>query len=276
MTTVAVRHPQAPPAAGTRGPTFPRVLAAEWTKLVSLRSTWWLALGTAAAAGLVAAGLGLFVRPGDGTSGTWVVVAGYLLSQVGVLVLGVLVGTDEHTTGTARLTFTAVPRRLPVLAAQVVVTAAAAVLTATVALAVAYLATAGARSADAPAVDLGVDGAGRALLGFVLHHTGVALLGLGLGALLRRPAGALVTALVLLVALDQVLTAFSGEVSDVARMLMPSSAVRLLHDDAGVVLLEAASRAPRIGAWGGGAVLLGWVVVVLGAATHRLRHHDVR
>ncbi|WP_240674906.1 hypothetical protein [Cellulomonas endophytica] len=249
---------------------------AEWTKLTSVRSHLWLLLGTVVAAAATASALGLFVRPDDGRSGSWVVTSGSVLAQIGMLVLGALVGTSEHTTGTARTTFATVPRRLPVLVGQGVVTAAAACTTALLALGASVVATTGARAGDAPALDLAVPGTLRALAGFVLASAGVALLGLGLGALLRRPADAIVGALVLAVVGDHLLATAPGVVTDTVRAFLPSSGARLLQDDAAIAALDAATRGPRLGVWGGGLVLAGWVVVVLAAAAYRLRRHDVR
>ncbi|GIG40434.1 hypothetical protein [Cellulomonas phragmiteti] len=270
----AARTPRGAPA--RPGVRFARVLVAEWTKLTSVPSNPWLALGTVVAAAGTAYGLGLFVRPDDGRSGSWVVVSGFVLAQLGFLVLGAVVGTSEHTTGTARTTFTAVPRRLPVLGAQAVVTAVAAGVTAAVALGASYLATTGPRAGDAPALDLAVPGTTRALVGFVVVAVAVSLLGLGLGALLRRPADALVTGVLLVFLLDLTLSGNPGPVTDTVRALLPSAGTRLLEDDAAVAVLDAATRGPELGAWGGAAVLGAWVVVVLGAAAYRLVRHDVR
>ncbi|KSW29530.1 hypothetical protein [Cellulomonas sp. B6] len=259
-----------------RGPTVLRVLRAETTRFTSLRSNGWLVLGTVVAAAAVAYGLGLFVRPDDGRSGSWVVTSGFVLAQLGFLVLGVLVATADHTTGTARTTFTAVPRRLPVLLAQVVVTTVAALVTGALALVASWVATVPARAADAPVLDLAVPGTARALLGLVLAGVGVALLGLGLGALLRRPAGAIVGGLVLVFLGDQLLAANPGRFSDTLRAFLPSAGARLLQDDAAIAALDAATRGPRLGVWGGGVVLAVWAVVVLVAAAYRLVRHDVR
>ncbi|MBF0689691.1 MAG: hypothetical protein IR158_18215 [Cellulomonas sp.] len=259
-----------------RGVTYGRVLAGEWTKAVSVPAHLWLALGTVVAAAGTAYGLGLFIRPDDGRSGSWVLTSGIVLAQMGFLVLGALVGTSDHTTGTARTTYAAVPRRLPVLGAQVVVTAVVAALTAAVALAASYLATAGVRGADAPDLDLVVPGTTRALLGFVLLATGVTLLGLGLGALLRRPADAIVTTFVLVVLADHLLAVQPGRVTDTLRAALPGSGNRLLLDDAAVAAFDGATLGPQLGVWGGGAVLAAWVAVALAAAAYRLVRHDVR
>ncbi|UZN02514.1 hypothetical protein [Cellulomonas sp. S1-8] len=259
-----------------RGVTHARVLAAEWTKLVSVPANLWLALGVVGAAAGTAYGLGLFVRPQDGRSGAWVVTSGMVLAQIGFLVLGALVGTSDHTTGTARTTYAAVPRRLPVLVGQVVVTTVAAAVTAAVALGASYLATAGPRAGDAPDLDLSVPGTTRALLGFVLLATAVTLLGLALGVLLRRPADAIVTGFVLVVLADHLLSVRPGRVTDTLRALLPGAGNRLMQDDTAVAAFDAATQGPQLGAWGGGAVVGAWVVVVLAAAAYRLVRHDVR
>lgn len=255
--------------------TFPRVLAGEWTKTTALRSTLWAPLGTVAAAAALAFALGLFVRPDDGRSGAALVVSGAVLAQLGPMVLGVLVGTAEHTTGTFRSTFTAVPRRWPVLGAQALVTLAVTVATSVAALVASALATAGARTTTGLTLDLADPETARVLAGFVLHLAGVALLGLGAGALVRRPTAALVAVVLLVVVLDQVLATNPGRAADTARALLPGAGTRLMLDDARLASLEAASLGPSLGAWGGGLVLAAWVVALLAVALHRLRRHDL-
>ncbi|WP_202627623.1 hypothetical protein [Cellulomonas sp. APG4] len=257
-------------------PTAMRVLRAEWTKLTSVPAHLWLALGTVAAAATTAFGLGMFVDAADGRSGAWVVTSGFVLAQIGFVVLGGLVGTSEYVTGTARTTFTAVPRRLPVLAAQVLVTLVASLTTAVLALGASYLATTWARAAEAPPLDLAVPGTGRALAGFALAAAAYALLGLALGALLRHPAAAIVGGLMLTLVGDQMLATNPGRVTDTIRAFLPSAGSRLLQDDAAVASLDAARHGPDLGTWGGGAVVLAWVVLTLAAAAYRLRRHDVR
>ncbi|ADG75728.1 integral membrane protein [Cellulomonas flavigena DSM 20109] len=270
----AARAPRGAPA--RPGATLGRVLAAELTKLTSVPANGWLVLGTVAATAAAAYGLGIFVRPDDGRSGSWVVVSGFVLAQLGFVVLGALVGTAEHTTGTVRTTFAAVPRRLPVLAAQVVVTAAVAAVTAAAALGASWLATVPARAADAPDLDLAVPGAARTLVAFVAVGVAVALLGLGLGSLLRRPTDAIVTGVMLMFFLDAVLRANPGRFTDTVGALLPSAGRRLLEDDAAVAAMDAVTRGPELGVWGGGTVLGAWVAVLLGAAAYRLARHDVR
>lgn len=265
----------APERGSDRGPTLPHVLAAEWPKITSLRSTSWLAVATVVAAAGLAFGLGLFVRPGDAGSGASLAVTGHVLAQFGPLVLGVLVGTGEYATGTFRATFTAVPRRLPVLAGQAVVTAGWGAVTAAAAVGASLLVTSGQRAGAGFVVDAADAETVRLLAGYVLHQTGVALLGLAIGALLRRATGAFVTAVMLLLVLDQFLAANPGRFTDLLRALLPAAGARMVQGDAQVAALDATSLGPDLGAWGGGLVLLLWVIALLGAAAYRLRRHDL-
>jgi hypothetical protein len=157
----------------------------------------------------------------------------------------------------------------------VLVTAAVGLVTAVPALAGSALATRGQRAATGLTLDLADGGTARVLAGYVVVLTGVALLGLGLGSLLRRSAAALVSGLLLLVVADQMLLANPGRVTDTLRALLPGAGSRVLLDDAGVAALDAATHGPHLGAWGGGLVLAGWVVALLAAAAYRLRRHDV-
>ena len=76
---------------------------------------------------------------------------------------------------------------------------------------------------------------------------------------------------------DQLLAANPGPVTDTIRALLPSAGARLVQDDAALAALDAATRGPQLGVWGGGSGRrrVGRCVV-LAAAAYRLRRHDVR
>ena len=104
-------------------------MAAEWTKLWSVRSTMWTLVATVVAVvGLCALGTGT-VNPSeiidDPTRRSLI---GIFLGQLIFGVLGVLVMSAEYGTGTIRATLSAVPRRPVVLSAKVVVFGAVAVV----------------------------------------------------------------------------------------------------------------------------------------------------
>ncbi|MFD4991254.1 hypothetical protein ACFWH7_12830 [Cellulosimicrobium cellulans] len=252
--------------------TLPRVVAAEWDKLTSLPATAWLALATVVAAAATAWALGLFARPDAGASGAPTAVGGYVLAQLGFLVLGATTGAGEFRTGAARVTFVAVPRRVPVLVAQVLVTTTVAALTAAVALGAALTATVGQRTTAGLVLEVADAETARLLAGFVLYQTGVALVGLGLGVLLRRPDAALVAGVLLLVVLDHLLATNPGRVADTARALLPGAGARLLQDDD---RLAATTLGPHLGPWAAGLVLVAWAALLVVAAGFRLRRRDV-
>jgi ABC-2 type transport system permease protein len=109
---------------------FGGVLAAEWTKIRSVRSTVWtlvitVVLGVGLSAVVTSARASRFAERGRGLRAafdpTRASLAGLLLAQLAIGVLGVLVVSAEYSTGTIRDTFSAVPRRLYVLGAKVLV-----------------------------------------------------------------------------------------------------------------------------------------------------------
>ncbi|MFD0483079.1 hypothetical protein ACFQ46_10770 [Kineococcus sp. GCM10028916] len=271
------------------GPSFARVVSAEWTKLLGLRSTTVIAVVTVVATGALTF---LFASAASGDPGfvpTRNLTDALPLAFIGPLVLGVLVGTGEFSTGTFRSTFAAVPRRGPVLAAQVVVTACSvlgiAVLTVAAAV-LGILPSAAARDVD---VDLLGAGAPQILLGSVSFFVGTALLGLAAGALLRRTVPALVTVFGVLPVLPVLLslavdfTTDPLEASTSGTTPPGTAAVNTVETftpvGAGGVLTtpdgSGLDGAPRLGAAGATLVLAGWVAVPLAAAAYRLRRRDL-
>ncbi|MCC2315521.1 ABC transporter permease subunit [Cellulomonas xiejunii] len=277
------------PAAGARsgGPTFGRVVAAEWTKLTSLRSPWWTALVTVVVAGAISYMSATASSVDPGFEPTRDLSTGLMLAQLGPLVLGVLYGAGEFRTGAFRTTFALVPRRWPVLAAQaVVLTAFTLVLgVVTVAVCVAGVMPAAA-SRDMP-LRLAEGETPGAMLGMVVLLLGMALLGLAFGALLRRTVPALVTALVVLVFLPVTLQMMSDPGVDANGMALPHSvtpagAVSVFTPGTGIALLTTSASSegmpgtPDVGPVGGGLVVGAWIVLLLVVAGVRLRARDAR
>jgi ABC-2 type transport system permease protein len=256
------------------GVTAARVVAAEWTKLASLSSTTWLTAGTVCAAAVQAFVLGLFAGPGDAVSASSLASSGYLLAQLGPLVLGVLVGSTDFTVGTSLTTYAAVPRRIPVLLAQVVLTTALTLVTGVAAISVSLAATAGARRTAGLSWTLSSPSDLRTAVGYVLFLAGAGVCGVLLGSLLRRPLAALATAVALFVLLDQVLATHPGHVVDTVRALLPSSGTRMFADEARLSALGA-GHGPHLGVGGGGLVLAAWCVALTALAGFRLVRRDV-
>ncbi|MBN0039696.1 ABC transporter permease subunit [Cellulosimicrobium cellulans] len=286
-TTASARraHPAGSRPASAGGPTLPRAVVAEWTKLTSLRSSWWAAALTVAVSGVLTSlsAQASSVDPGFDPLGS--LTSGLLLAQVPPLVLGVLVGTGEYSTGTFRTTFVAEPRRWPVLVAQAVATAAFALVTAVLAVAAAVLALLPSARSRGIALDLVGDSTPQVLAGMTLLLAGMALLGLAIGALVRRPVPAVTAAVLVVLVLPVALVlaadlsgdplAASADVSSAQAAVntvvafLPTGAASLLTGEGAV------EGAPDLGAVGGGVVLAAWVVVPLALAAVRLRTRDV-
>jgi ABC-type transport system involved in multi-copper enzyme maturation permease subunit len=166
------------------------VLRSEWTKLWSVRSTWWC---TAVYVLVVGAGGWLAAAGTDSASRADVAVqtalTGFGVGQLALVVLGVLVMTSEFGSGTALVSLTVVPRRGRLLVAKTVVVlvhclVVSALLAGVCALAARTLtAVPGGVRPDDPAVlrTLGLQVAAAGLVG---------VLAVALGTVLRTTAGA--------------------------------------------------------------------------------------
>lgn len=201
-------------------PTTPRVFVAnvraEWTKLRSVRSTVWTLLATVG----LAVGFGALI--GASQMSTWdhldpserlrfdptsFSLSGLFLAQLAVGVLGVLVVSSEYATGQIRATLGATPQRVTVLTAKATTFIGVVFATGIVSAGSAFwvgqriFATKG---LDASIADPGVL---RAVVGGALYLVGIGLLGVGVGAIVRRTAGA-VAALVAMLFIVPIATGF--------------------------------------------------------------------
>jgi ABC-type transport system involved in multi-copper enzyme maturation permease subunit len=118
---------------------------------------------------------------------------GLFLAQIAIGVLGVLVMSSEYATGLIRSTFTATPQRRDVLAAKALVFGAVALAVTMVSVFVAFFVGQAVLAGKGLGVGLSDPGVLRAVLGAGAYLTIGGLLGLALGAILRRTAGAIAT-----------------------------------------------------------------------------------
>ena len=169
------------------------LLGSEWTKVRSVRSTFWsllVAVVTPIAVSAVVA-FAFTNAPGHGPRPDPLLpgVISLEYAVIAVSVLGVLAFSAEYSTGLIQVTFTAAPRRRAVLAAKAVVLAG---LTLAVGEAVAF-ASFGLDQAilasHGQGVSLGHPGVPGAVLSAGLLLCVCALLGLALGAIIRHTAG---------------------------------------------------------------------------------------
>jgi ABC-type transport system involved in multi-copper enzyme maturation permease subunit len=118
---------------------------------------------------------------------------GLFLAQIAIGVLGVLVISSEYATGVIRTTLTAVPQRRVLLAAKGVVFGAVALVVSMISVFVAFFLGQAVLHGKHLGVSLGDPHVLRAVLGAGVYLTIVGLLGLALGAIVRRTAGAVAT-----------------------------------------------------------------------------------
>ena len=184
-------------SAGYRKAGLPQALRAEWTKLISLRSTkWTLAISTVGA--LLVTFLSahsVLHKPGGwyhGFDPTNQVLAGLAVFALALGVLGVLAMTGEYGTGTIRSSLAAMPRRDTLMAAKVIVVGALTFVVGEVAaFATFFFGQAILSSGGAPTAALGQPGVLRTVTLTGAFLSLFALLGLGLGIVIRHTAGAI-------------------------------------------------------------------------------------
>ena len=203
----ATGEPGAPAAFGPAVPSWPvrarDVLSCEWTKLRSVRSNGWTlliaAVVTLGVTAIVAASFASTPASGQRTpidplATSFLGYAEYTTAPV--TVLSVLVFTSEYGSGLIRTTFTAVPRRRAVLAAKAAVTGMAAFTVGVLlALACFFLTQAilSSRHRGLSFSHPGVPGAVLAV-GFALAVS--AVVGVGVGAIIRHTAGGIAAAVI--------------------------------------------------------------------------------
>jgi ABC-2 type transport system permease protein len=248
-------------------------LHCEWTKLRTTAGPAWLLLATIT----ITAGLGAAVTaaaicptPRCDLDLPQLSLTGVVLGQAPVVILAVLVISGEHSTGLISTTLAATPHR------TVVLTAKAAILALTVAASgvVAFLAALLVAGAILPAngqppLSLADGPTLRAYAGSVLYLVLVALLGLGVGAVVRDSAAAIGTVLGLLY-LPPILALSVGnpDWQLVMHRTAPMSAGLAIQATTGT------GTAP-IGPWAGLAVLAAWAGGALLAGALGLRRRDI-
>jgi ABC-2 type transport system permease protein len=258
---------------------FGGLLLAEWTKIRSVRSTVWtlilfVVLTVGLTAGLTALVVGSWNNPGSASGEARIIVdpvgfilgAGFGLGQLTICVLGVLVITSEYSTEVIRASLLAVPRRIPMLAAKIVVFAAMVFVLAELVAFGSFFVGSALLHSKVP-VALSDPGVTRAVIGAGLYLTVLGVFALGIGTLIRHTAGAIATVIGVVLVLP-LLTSF-----------LPGSWGRhvngYLPQQAGSLIYEAQTHADQVlSPWQGFAVFCAWTAVLLGAGAFLLMRRD--
>jgi ABC-2 type transport system permease protein len=256
--------------AGTAGasptPGFGTVLAFEWTKFTSLRSTRWTAaaIGLLIVIGAVFVGLSGSLQPDDTVLG-----GSLTLSVVSLIVAGVvgaLTVCAEYSSGTIGSTLAAVPRRGRVLAAKAVLLGALLFAIGLVACLLAYV------LGDAILED-GKHAQGEpfpALFGIAALFAVVGVLGLAIGTLVRHSAGA-VTVVVAVMLLPSLFGPLFGNLQRWIAGATPTAALEKLTQTSDASHEVVGS----LGAWPSLGLVAAYSAALLVLAVSRLRRRDV-
>jgi ABC-type transport system involved in multi-copper enzyme maturation permease subunit len=213
-----------------------RVVVSEWTKLHSLRSTRWsflvaivLTIGLSALFAALTASHWSHMRPHERADRhpLDIALAGVDLAQLAIAVLGVLVITGEYSTGMIRASFTAVPKRLPVLWGKAAVFAVVtfALMVGPVVIAF-FLSQAILNGHHILQISFSHPGVARAVFGGALYLTLIGVFALAVGAIVRNTAGGIAAFAGLFFVIPPLLNILPSNWNDAISPWLPDSAGR--------------------------------------------------
>jgi ABC-type transport system involved in multi-copper enzyme maturation permease subunit len=195
-----------PPASGRAG--LGGTLASEFTKIRSVRSTYWtllvllvVSVGIGAAISAGTAANWSHTSPSDRASfdPTQASVAGlFYLGQLVIVVLGAMTLTAEYSTGMIRTSLTAMPRRVVVYSAKAVIFAGVALVVTFVAAFVSFFLGQALLASTHDTATLSQPNVLRAVVGSALYVTMCGLFAFAIGAILRHTAGTITAVIGLL------------------------------------------------------------------------------
>lgn len=263
--------------------TFGGIVRSEFTKITSLRSTVSLLLaiivfgiGVSAALGLTIEGAGLPAQASVGFMLDQVTLGTVLFGQLIAAILGVLMISGEYSSGTIQPTMIAVPTRLPVLWAKTIVVFVMATASALVATFGSWAVTYPMFSAFGLEIGLTEPGVVMSFIGSSVYVGLSAILGLGIGTLLRGVAASVATAISVILLLPLVLSVLpaSQAVRNLQLLSMSKAGDAMsnpIEDAAGFVDLTAGFVSPTAG-W---LIAIVWATSFLALGAFRLRRGDV-
>ena len=263
--------------AGGKNPgrvTLGRVVQAEFIKLSTARSM----VTAVATAGLLAVGVGAFSAVGlvvqDATAtgpdtATADPLGGALTgvspATYAIATLGVLAVTSEYASGSIKSTLAGVPRRAHLVLGKALAVAATTFTVMLTAVLAAFVAAQAIVAIDGIDLSLTADGVIRAIVGSALYLTGVAIIGVGLGWLLRSTAGALATFLGVFVILPVIGFVLPEPVGGAILPYLPSNA--------GAAIMQL-TPGNGLSPWAGLAVFALYAALTLFGAAFALQHRD--
>jgi ABC-2 type transport system permease protein len=261
---------------GTGRVTQARVALSEWTKLHSLRSTRWsLLVATVLAIGLPM----LFAAV---TSSHWghmgpreradrqpldIALAGVNVAQLAIAVLGVLVITGEYSTGMIRASFTAVPKRLPVLWAKLAVFAVVTFLLMLPSVVIAFFGSQAILGRHhILQISFSHPGVTRAVVGGAVYLMLIGVFALAIGAMIRNTAGGIATFAAIFFVIPPLLNILPASWNNAISPYLP--------DAAGRSIFSLTHGAHSLAPWPGFALFCGYAVAAIAMAAILLVRRD--
>ena len=253
-----------------------RVFASEWTKLRSVRSTKWslfaafvLTIGLSALAAAIVSHHWPHMTARDRADfhPLDISLVGVQLAQLAIGVLGVLVITAEYSTGMIRASVTAVPKRLPVLWAKIVVFAVVSFALMLPSVLVSFWVSQSLLSNVQPLqTSLSAHGVLRSVVGGAIYLTLFGVFCLALGAIVRNTAAGIAAFVALFFVIPPLLNVFPTSWQNAINPWIPNSAFRSIFQ----LTHGTHSLSPA----GGLAVSLGYVAFAVGVAAVLLVRRD--
>ncbi|ANH93460.1 MULTISPECIES: ABC transporter permease [unclassified Streptomyces] len=251
-----------------------QVIRSEWTKIRSVASTVWtlsLAVVVTLALGMLISALSrnefgnMPARERLSFDPTFVSFAGMTIGQLAMIVFGVLVVSNEYSTGMIRTSLAAVPRRGAFLASKVAVAAALALL---VGMATSFAAFFLGQAMLGPLrTSITAPGVLGAVIGGGLYMTLIAVFSMAVAVMLRSPLLSL-----------GILMPFFFLISNILGNVSATKKVgQYLPDQAGSRILRVLPRVgddTPYGPWGGLGIMALWVIAALAAGYALLRRRD--
>jgi hypothetical protein len=257
--------------------TFPHVLLSEWTKVRSVRSTAW-SLGVAFLLTTAFPLVPAFVTSThwaqmsqsdrSGRSPLDIAFAGVYGAQLAIAVLGVLIITAEYSTGSIRSTFTAVPKRLPVLWAKLLDYAVVSFVVMVPGVLIAFFETQTILS-DIPQLQVSftAPGIARCVLLAPVFVMLVGIFALALGAIVRSTAGGIALFVGIFFVLPPLVLTLPAAWDNAISQYLPFAAGRQIF------ALDHASH--TLSPLAGGLTFAGYCAVAIAIAAFLLHRRDV-
>ena len=257
-----------------------RVALAEWTKLRSVRSTMWtlgvgvlLTIGIPCLIALVTKSHWNSLSPTEQhdryDNRLALATAGVNISVLPIAVLAVLTITAEYSTGMIRASFTAVPRRLPVLWAKLGVFAIVTFALMLPSVFIAYWANQAILHSHNPPIlqtSLSDHGVFRVVIGSAIYLTMVGIFAMALGAIVRNTAGGISAFVAIFFVVPPLLNILPSSWNNAISPWIPDSASRAIFQ----LTHDSHSLSPA----GGAAVFIGYCVAMVAIAAVLLRRRD--